>query len=56
MTGNKLSENCELFLKNIGIGVRKIDDPFLNESHRVCKVFQRTGITTDDEEQFFHQM
>ncbi|KAK0083917.1 hypothetical protein PV325_007938 [Microctonus aethiopoides] len=38
------------FLKEIGVGVRPIRDPFFDESYRVCKVFQRTGVTVEDDE------
>ncbi|KAH0553992.1 zinc finger protein 511 [Cotesia glomerata] len=51
----KLSPDDVVFLKNIGVGTRDINDTFFEDSHRACKVFQRTGITIDDEEEFFHQ-
>lgn len=51
----ELSPDDVVFLKNIGVGTRDINDPFFEDSHRACKVFQRTGITIDDEEEFLHQ-
>lgn len=51
-----LSMENELFLKEIGVGIRPINDKFFNESYDVCKVFQRTGITVEDDEELCHQV
>lgn len=44
------------FLKNIGVGVRKINDPFFDETYKQCKVFQRKGIIVEDEEELCHDV
>ncbi|KAL0114086.1 hypothetical protein PUN28_011421 [Cardiocondyla obscurior] len=45
----------EEVLQQLGVGIRPINDPFLKESYEVCKVFQRKGITIDDDEELCHE-
>ncbi|XP_011882622.1 PREDICTED: zinc finger protein 511 [Vollenhovia emeryi] len=42
-------------LQQLGIGTRPVNDPFFKESYEVCKVFQRKGVTIDDEEELCHE-
>ncbi|XP_031830499.2 uncharacterized protein LOC116426120 isoform X1 [Nomia melanderi] len=44
----------EEFLHNVGVGLRPIDDPFFGSSYRVCKIFQRKGVTVEDDEELCH--
>lgn len=46
----------EELLRQYGVGMRHIDDPFFDESYEVCKVFQRKGIIIDDDEESFHEV
>ncbi|XP_076640039.1 zinc finger protein 511 lethal (2) k10201 [Colletes latitarsis] len=46
----------EEFLQNIGVGLRSIDDEFFEESYRACKIFQRKGITVEDDEELCHEV
>lgn len=46
----------EEFLRNIGVGVRPINDPFFEESYNTCKIFQRKGITVEDDEELCHEV
>ncbi|GAB1867972.1 Zinc finger protein 511 [Camponotus japonicus] len=46
----------EEVLQQLGVGIRPVDDPFFDDSYKVCKVFQRKGITIDDEEELCHQV
>lgn len=45
----------EKVLRDIGVGLRPINDPFFEDSYRICKVFQRKGITVVDEEELYHE-
>ncbi|XP_015433413.1 PREDICTED: zinc finger protein 511 [Dufourea novaeangliae] len=45
----------EVFLQNIGVGLRPIDDPFFEDSYRACKIFQRKGVTVDIDEELCHE-
>jgi len=45
----------EEVLQQLGVGIRPVNDPFFEESYRVCKVFQRKGVTIDDEEELCHE-
>lgn len=49
-------ELIENFLKNLGVGPRPLNDPFLENSHNSCKVFERKGVTIEDEEELCHEM
>lgn len=49
-------ENLEIFLKGLGVGPRPLNDPFLENSHKVCKVLDRKGVTVEDEEELCHEM
>lgn len=51
-----MDESVLEFLRDIGVGVRPIRDPFFDESYRVCKVFQRTGVTVEDDETLCHKV
>lgn len=42
-------------IRQLGVGIRPINDPFFEDSHKVCKVFQRKGVTIDDEEELCHE-
>lgn len=46
----------EEFLQNVGVGLRSIDDPFFEESYNVCKIFQRKGVTVEDDEELLHDI
>ncbi|XP_033188747.1 zinc finger protein 511 lethal (2) k10201 [Bombus vancouverensis nearcticus] len=46
----------EKFLQNIGVGLRSIDDPFFEDSYRICKIFQRKGVTVEDDEELCHDI
>ncbi|XP_017879136.1 zinc finger protein 511 [Ceratina calcarata] len=46
----------EEFLRNIGVGLRPINDPFFEESYNTCKIFQRKGITVEDDEELCHEV
>lgn len=45
----------EELLKKFGVGPRPIDDPFFDDSYKVCKVFERKGITVVDDEELCHE-
>lgn len=45
----------EEVLQQLGVGIRPVNDPFFEESYKVCKVFQRKGVTIDDEEELCHE-
>lgn len=49
-------ENLEIFLKSLGVGPRQINDPFLENTHKSCKVFHRKGVIIEDEEELCHEM
>ncbi|KAK0163467.1 hypothetical protein PV327_007142 [Microctonus hyperodae] len=51
-----MDESVLEFLREIGVGVRPIRDSFFDESYRVCKVFQRTGVTVEDDETLCHKV
>ncbi|XP_058792595.1 zinc finger protein 511 [Phymastichus coffea] len=44
------------FLKTLGVGLRPTNDPFLNNTYEVCKVFERFGVTVEDEEELCHEI
>ncbi|KAL6267084.1 hypothetical protein P5V15_000163 [Pogonomyrmex californicus] len=46
----------EEVLQQLGVGIRPLNDPFFNDSYKVCKVFQRKGVTIDDEEELCHEV
>lgn len=46
----------EEVLQQLGVGIRPVNDPFFEDSYKVCKVFQRKGITIDDEEELCHEV
>ncbi|KAJ8687756.1 hypothetical protein QAD02_023550 [Eretmocerus hayati] len=49
-------EDIESFLKNLGVGRRPSNDTFLNSSHEFCKVFERKGISVEDDEELCHEV
>lgn len=46
----------EEFLLNIGVGIRPINDPFFKDSYNACKIFQRKGVTVEDDEELCHEV
>ncbi|XP_028045039.1 zinc finger protein 511 isoform X2 [Monomorium pharaonis] len=46
----------EEVLQQLGVGIRPVSDPFFEDSYKVCKVFQRKGVTIDDEEELCHEV
>lgn len=46
----------EQILRSVGVGLRAADDPFLEDSYRGCKIFQRKGVTVEDEEELCHEV
>ncbi|XP_018393628.1 PREDICTED: zinc finger protein 511 [Cyphomyrmex costatus] len=46
----------EEVLQLIGVGIRPVNDPFFEDSYNTCKVFQRKGVTIDDEEELCHEV
>ncbi|XP_076246741.1 zinc finger protein 511 lethal (2) k10201 [Calliopsis andreniformis] len=46
----------EEFLQNIGVGLRNMKDPFFDDSYRVCKIFERKGVTVEDDEELCHEV
>ncbi|CAK9832488.1 Zinc finger protein 511 [Anthophora retusa] len=46
----------EEFLQNIGVGLRSIDDPFFEDSYNTCKIFQRKGVTVEEDEELCHEV
>ncbi|XP_011165121.1 zinc finger protein 511 [Solenopsis invicta] len=46
----------EEVLQQLGVGIRPVNDPYFEESYKVCKVFQRKGVTIDDEEELCHEV
>jgi hypothetical protein len=46
--------DVEAFLKKIGVGIRPMNDPFFDESYKVCKVFTCKGVIAEDEEELCH--
>lgn len=46
----------EEFLRNIGIGLRLINDSFFEDSYNACKIFQRKGVTVEDDEELCHEV
>ncbi|KAL6422318.1 hypothetical protein ACFW04_010582 [Cataglyphis niger] len=46
----------EEVLHQLGVGIRPVNDPFFDDSYKICKVFQRKGITIDDEEELCHKV
>ncbi|XP_012278843.1 zinc finger protein 511 [Orussus abietinus] len=49
-----MDTNIEEVLQKIGIGPRPVDDPFFDDSYKICRVFERKGITVEDDEEFNH--
>ncbi|XP_078039155.1 zinc finger protein 511 lethal (2) k10201 [Augochlora pura] len=47
-------EKVEEFLKDVGIGLRPVNDLFFEDSYRVCKIFQRKGVIVEDDEELYH--
>ncbi|XP_024885976.1 zinc finger protein 511 [Temnothorax curvispinosus] len=45
----------EEVLQQLGIGIRPVNDPFFEDTYKVCKVFQRKGVTIDDDEELCHE-
>ncbi|XP_076752639.1 zinc finger protein 511 lethal (2) k10201 isoform X1 [Xylocopa sonorina] len=45
----------EEFLQKIGVGIRGIDDSFFEDSYNTCKIFQRKGVTVEDDEELCHE-
>ncbi|XP_076685982.1 zinc finger protein 511 lethal (2) k10201 [Andrena cerasifolii] len=45
----------EEFFQNIGVGLRPINDPFFEDSHKACKIFERMGVTINDDEGLCHE-
>ncbi|XP_032677510.1 zinc finger protein 511 isoform X2 [Odontomachus brunneus] len=46
----------EEVLRQLGVGVRPVNDPFFEDSYKICKVFQRKGVTVDDDEELCHEV
>ncbi|KAK1126681.1 hypothetical protein K0M31_004307 [Melipona bicolor] len=46
----------EEYLRNIGVGLRPIDDPFFEDSYNICKIFQRKGVIIEDDEELCHEV
>lgn len=46
----------EEFLQNIGVGLRNVKDPFFDDSYRTCKIFERKGVTAEDDEELCHEV
>ncbi|XP_014477529.1 PREDICTED: zinc finger protein 511 [Dinoponera quadriceps] len=46
----------EEVLKQLGVGIRPVNDPFFDDSYQTCKVFQRKGVTVDDDEELCHEV
>ena len=46
----------EEFLQNVGVGLRPINDPFFEDSYSACKIFQRKGVTVEDDEELCHEV
>lgn len=46
----------EEFLRNIGVGLRPINDSFFEDSYNACKIFQRKGVTVEDDEELCHEV
>ncbi|EGI59722.1 PREDICTED: zinc finger protein 511 [Acromyrmex echinatior] len=46
----------EEVLQQLGVGIRPVNDPFFEDSYKICKVFQRKGVTIDDEEELCHEI
>lgn len=46
----------EEFLRNIGVGLRSINDSFFEDSYNACKIFQRKGVTVEDDEELCHEV
>ena len=46
----------EEFLQNIGVGLRPINDPFFEDSYKACKIFERMGVTINDDEGLCHEL
>lgn len=53
---NLQSEGIDKFLKEIGVGRRALNDKFFEETHEACKVFQRSGVTVEDDEELCHNV
>lgn len=49
-------EDIVNFLKPLGVGPRPADDSFFNNTYDVCKVFERLGVTVEDEEELCHEV
>lgn len=46
----------EEFLQSVGVGLRPINDPFFEDSYSACKIFQRKGVTVEDDEELCHEV
>lgn len=46
----------EEFIEKLGVGLRPMDDPFFDDSYNACKIFQRKGITVEDDEDLCHEV
>lgn len=49
---NEIEYICQTF----GVGQRPIDDPFFQQTYNVCKIFQRKGVTVEDDEELCHEL
>lgn len=49
-------EDLESFLKNLGVGRRPANDPFFDNTYKCCRVFERKGVTVEDEEELCHEV
>ena len=51
-----IMEDIENILKVIGVGRRPANDPFFEETYKCCKVFEKMGVTIEDEEELCHEV
>lgn len=52
---NNFNTKTDEILRSVGVGYRPLDDPFFQDSYNACKVFQRLGVTVEDEEEYCHE-
>lgn len=53
----EVQENIiDYIVKTFGAGQRPMNDPFFQQSYEVCKIFQKKGVTVEDDEELCHEM
>lgn len=49
-------ESMVEYIRELGVGIRPMDDPFFEEGDKICGVYIRTGIIDIDDEMLCHEV